>query len=245
MACGLAVILGSLGLPTPAAAQPVTVLTFERPPYYSLPANGLPQGFLLSLADRILREAGLLPEYVNMPSRRILMELAAAKTLTCAVGWYMTPERTRNAEYSFPIYQDAPLMALFREDYQGLPDGPATLRGLTAMPDLAFGLNESFSYGPEVDALLEKMPRPPVRVNGTQVQLVRMLHASRFDVMLVNPEEIDALSNESGVDPFTLRIVPLADLRKGRLRYLLFNKPVDPAVLERVNRAIEKLVKLD
>ncbi|WP_243313079.1 substrate-binding periplasmic protein [Fundidesulfovibrio agrisoli] len=245
MACGLAVCLASLGLHPAAAAQPITVLTFERPPYYTLGSNGYPQGFLLSLTDRILREAGLLPEYVDMPSRRILMELAEAKTLTCAVGWYMTPERTRIAEYSYPIYQDAPLMALFREGYQGLPDGPATLRGLAAMPDLVFGLNEAFSYGPEVDALLEKMPRPPVRVNGTQVQLVRMLHASRFDVMLVNPEEIDALSNESGVNPFTLRIVPLADLRKGRLRYLLFNKSVDPAVLRRVNRAIEKLVKLE
>ncbi|WP_243367837.1 substrate-binding periplasmic protein [Fundidesulfovibrio soli] len=245
MACFLAVCLSALCAPPRAAAQPVTVLTFERPPYYTLGVNGHPQGFLLSLADRILREAGLLPEYVDIPSGRILMELAAAKTPTCAVGWYMTPERTRTAEYSYPIYQDAPLMALFRDDFQGLPDGPATLRGLAAMPGLVFGLNESFSYGPEVDTLMANMPRPPVRVNGTQLQLVRMLHASRFDVMLVNPEEIDALATETGVDPFSLRIVPLADLRKGRLRYLLFNKSIDPAVLGRVNRAIEKLVKLE
>jgi len=231
----------------PASAQDrhIAVLTFERPPYYSLTREGSPKGFLLLLADRILRQAGLDPEYADMPSGRILIELAAAKSATCAVGWHMTPERSRIAAYSFPIYQDAPLVAVFRRDSPALPDGQATLSGLAAIQDLQLGLNASFSYGPEVEDILRTMPRPPMRVDATQAQLMRMLDAGRFEAMLVNPEEIEEMARDAQVPLDRLRVVPLADLRKGRLRYLLFNKSIDPGLLGKVNEAIDKTVHLE
>jgi len=240
----LSLMLASLALlpamAAPALSGPLKVCYFERPPYYAT-IEGQPSGFLIHRVRQILTEAGLEFEFEQMPARRILHELSSGQEPACAVGWFKTPERERIYKFSLPIYQDMPLQAVFLKLGKMPPASVTTFARLSAEPGFILGINDSFSYGPEVDTLIPAMPTPPVRVQGTQEQLIRMLGAKRFDYTLVNPEEATTLACLAGMESDALVQVPLTDLPKGNLRYLMFSQSVGDDIIDKINAAILQL----
>lgn len=227
-----------------AAAQPLETLYFERPPYY-VTVNGQPDGLLLNLARDILTQAGVAHSFQEMPPGRILETVRTNQGPVCTVGWFRTPERESFAAFSLPIYQDEPLHAVFLKSGAMPPTDVSTLARLVEQTNLSIGVNQSYAFGRPVDTLLARMRTPPVRTTGTQVQLMRMLGAKRFDFMLVNPAEIETLAELAGIPLDRLHVLALADLPRGNLRCLMFSKATSPEVIERINAAIEQLVKLD
>lgn len=256
----LAMLLGALSAipgycqtqeqePTPVleeqSRQRITVYTFNRPPYYTLSPQGKPSGFLLLRADSVLRKAGLEPEYVELPPGRVLSDMAASPTPACAVGWLKTPEREKIGKFSSPIYQDLPPLAVFRRGGNLPPTSATTLEEVTKIPGMVFGINQTFSYGPQVDALLGSLATPPMQISGSQIHLMRMLGAGRFDAMLINSEELDELRREAGLT--SQQLVPrlLSDLPSGNVRYLIFSKTTPADVIHRVNEAIAHLALVE
>ncbi|WP_243359525.1 substrate-binding periplasmic protein [Fundidesulfovibrio terrae] len=236
----LAVSAAVCALPRLALSGPLKVYYFERPPYYAT-LEAQPSGFLIHRTREILTEAGLEFEFQSMPARRILQELATGETSACAVGWFKTPERERLYKFSLPIYQDMPMLAVFLKSGKQPPAATSTFTRLATEKDLTLGIIESFSYGPKTDALLAAMPIPPMRVQGSQEQLMRMLAARRFDYMLVNPEEANTLACLAGLAPDDIVQLPLSDLPKGNTRYLMFSKATGDETIQRINAAITKL----
>lgn len=123
------------------------------------------------------------------------------------------------------------------------PPGVSTLAQLVEETNLSVGVNQSYAYGHTVDTLLAGKRPHLVRTSGTQKQLMRMLAAQRFDFMLVNPTEIDALAAMASIPADTFHVMRLADLPKGNTRYLMFSKSTPPEIIERINEAIRKLTK--
>lgn len=227
-----------------AAAQPLETLYFERPPYYAT-VNGQPDGFLIRLTRDILTQAGIPYSFHEMPPGRILEAIKSNRGPACSIGWFSTPEREQYAVFSLPIYQDEPLRAVFLKSGAMPPPDVSSFAQLIEQTDLLIGLNQSYAYGHPVDTLIARMRTPPVSTSGTQVQLMHMLAARRFDFMLVNPEEIDTLAELAGTPLDELHVLPLSDLPKGNLRYLMFSRATPPETIERINKAIGQLVKLD
>lgn len=240
----LLALLAFLGLlaPEDCRAMRLKVLYFERPPYYTL-VEGVPGGVLLNMARTILEAAGIEPEFQEMPAKRIIETIKTSREPVCSVGWFKTEERQRFARFSQPFYQDLPLAAVFLRSGRQPPPGVDTLAALTASPGLTLGLNAAFSYGEAVDAAIASPAQPPVRMNGTQMQLMRMLAAKRFDYALFNPEETDTLACLAGIDPAELFPLALKDIPKGNLRYMMFSLATREDVVRRVNAAIQRLVK--
>jgi polar amino acid transport system substrate-binding protein len=226
-----------------AVAQPLETLYFERPPYYAT-VNGQPDGFLLNVARDILTLADVPHAFQEMPPGRILETLKSNRGPACSIGWFRTPERERYAVFSLPIHQDEPLRAVFLKSGAVPPLEITTLAQLVEHPDLSMGVNQSYVFGYPVDTLVARMRIPPVSTTSSQAQLMRMLGARRFDFMLVNPVEIETLAGLAGIPMEELHVLPLSDLPKGNLRYLMFSKATSPEVIERINAAIGKLVQL-
>lgn len=227
-----------------AAAQPLETLYFERPPYYTT-LNGQPDGFLVRLTRDILTQAGVPHSFHEMPPGRILEDIKSNRGPACSIGWFRTPERERYAVFSLPIYQDEPLRAVFLKSGAMPPPGVSSLAQLIEQTDLLIGLNHSYVFGHPVDTLIARMRTPPVSTSGTQVQLMHMLAARRFDFLLVNPEEIETLAELAGIPLEELHVLPLTDLPKGNLRHLMFSRATSPEMIERINKAIRQMVKLD
>jgi polar amino acid transport system substrate-binding protein len=236
----LAVSAALVFWPRQSQAGPLKAYYFERPPYYAT-LEEQPSGFLVHRARDILTQAEVDFEFESMPSRRILQELAATAVPACAVGWFKTPERERLYKFSLPTYQDLPILAVFLKHGRRPPPSVTTLAALTAETDLSVGVIESFSYGPKVDALLAAKPNPPMRVQGSQEQLMRMLAAGRFDYVLVSPEEANTLACLAGLEPDDIAQLVLRDVPKGNIRYLMFSMATPDETVRRVNAAIMKL----
>lgn len=243
LAAGLCAACLLLAAPPGAWAQAqqhdgqITVFTFDRLPYYALTPQGEPQGFLLLGADAILRRAGFTPEYVDLPTGRVLAQLARSDVPACGVGWYRTPEREQAFIFSDPIYRDKPLAAICRAGAP-IPEDSTTLEQLSHVPGLVFGLVENYSYGPIADPILGRMAAEPVRLGGSPLQLMRMLGAGRVDVLLMNPVEAEYLIKAAGLAPEAAVIRPLDDLPEGNERHVIFSPSTPPEVVQRVNAAI-------
>ncbi len=228
-----------------AAQTPLRILIFERPPYYTVLPGGKPDGFLVQLTVTLLQEAGIPHEFSEMPARRILERIRQNSGPECSIGWFKTPEREEFSRFSLPIYRDMPLMAVFRRGEGPPPGARATLEELARHPGLTLGLNETFSFGHAVDAILAGYAAPPMRISASQDQLLRMLLAKRFDYMLINPEEFHTLATQAGIDVDALSPVKLDDLPRGNRRYLMCARCVDDATMDRINKAISRLVCTD
>ncbi|MFZ5426418.1 MAG: substrate-binding periplasmic protein [Thermodesulfobacteriota bacterium] len=246
MTRGLICLLALLACSRPCHAgnDALIILYFERPPYYAT-TEGLPGGFLVNLTREIMAEAGIGAVFQEMPARRIIEVIKTSDKPVCSIGWFKTPEREEYARFSIPIYRDQPLAAAFLASGRGPKPGAATFKEVAADPDLVMGLNSAFSYGEKVDAMLKGLAAPPVKVNATQEQLMRMLSARRFDYMLVNPEEAGTLACLAGLSPEDLAEHSFPDLPKGNLRHLMFSQNTPAGTIGRVNEAIRRLAPLE
>lgn len=226
--------------PEPAQATDLTVAYLERPPYYCT-HNGRPAGFLLHLTQDILQRAGLSATFIPVPPNRILASLQANDHPLCTVGWFRTPERETYAAFSLPIYRDKPIVVLTSTVLAPDLGRYTRLIDLFADPRQTMAQVSSFSHGQAVDRLLSRHAVRTMTVPSGQQILPRLIAEGRATFMLIAPEEVETLLQASGLDPALFTTLPMDDAPLGNLRHLMFNKGIDPRILDRVNAAIAGL----
>jgi len=230
----------ALGVPAllPAAAPKLTVYYYNRLPYYG-ETNGRLGGFLVDIARLVFDQAGISYEFVNMPVKRI-PEVLKLPGNTCSIGWFLTPEREAVYTYSTDfIYQDKPFCAICTQGGKArLPASP-TLRNVLKS-DLELGLIDGFAYGEWLEGNLRKYsPRyQKVSIGEDSENMYQMLLGHRFDYMFVASEEAAYIVNSHPSYRSHLALVNLADAPRGNLRYLLFSRGVDKAILDPIDAAI-------
>lgn len=240
-----------------ARAEPLTVLYFERPPYYYT-SGGQPMGFLLQMADNLMREAGFEPLYLSVPPKRILSSIQDGEP-ACSVGWFQNPQREAFARFSDPIYHNRPLVVLFRWHARQQFAGLDSVSDLLSRRDLVWGTVDSFTYGQHVETLRAALHPRTMSASVSQGQLLGMLALGRFDYLLISPEELDALGQsgeivagdlalpEPGVDLDTVGsqtqrgdfgTLRLRDMPPGTPRRIMCSRSVPEEVIARLNKAI-------
>lgn len=226
--------------PAPARAEePVTVYYMERPPYY-VTKDGQATGLLNDIARSVFEDAGLAHQFAVLPPKRILEEIARPDTRACSVGWFRSPEREAYARFSRPIYRNRPMVPLVRSDMAASLRG-RSLRDILADQDLVLGVLDGFSYGTELDGLIDSLAPERYRFAGTQKQLVRMLAAGRIDYILLSPEEVAHLLADAGIDDGQLVQVEAAHALAGNVRHLMCSRGVGDDVMRRLDASIARL----
>lgn len=217
-------------------ADEFTLYFHERRPYY-FTEGGRVRGLVADTAAEALARANIRCRWVALPPARQLQQLRDG-AYAAGVGWLFTEERLQFAHYSAPLWQDGPFVAIARRDDSRLTPG-CRLEELFNDSGLTLLLKDSYSYGPEVDALLERLRPPHVRTPSANELMLQMIAERRADYFLLATEEAAALVHGRAAD--TLRIVELADAPRGVVRHLLFSRRVPEEVVARFNTALQSL----
>ncbi|WP_432735759.1 substrate-binding periplasmic protein [Maridesulfovibrio sp. FT414] len=224
-----------------ATAERIEVGYVEFPPHFFTSQNGTANGTLIELATRIFNKAGIEFEYRRLPAKRILLNLEHGNHFA-SVGWFKNPEREKIALYSLPIYVNKPigLLVLNRESYKFEPY--KTLEAVMRSNRFKIGLISGHSGGPYVDPIMEKYPENTITITGSKLQLVKMLKNCRVDGVILAPEEMPLLVQESGYDLDDFAHIKMNDIPEGNKRYIVFSHSTDQKIVEKVNRAILELI---
>ena len=240
MALAFVLIWALALLPAACPAQPILdVYYFNRPPLYITEAEGRPGGLIIDAARRVFDKAKVEYRFVEFPNKRIVNVIQRQEN-ACGVGWFKTRERRKFAVFSLPIYQDQPLCLLVNHAKSPrLPAKPTIAQALDS--GLRLGVLDGFSYGYWADSKIAKHRPPSERVTTQQVNLLRMVAAGRVDFMLISPEEVFWLLSKNEDLKGEVVMLKLADAPAGNLRRIMFNRGMDPALVKRIDRAIESM----
>jgi polar amino acid transport system substrate-binding protein len=221
--------------------RPLTVMYFHRPPYYAT-VNGQAQGFLVELAERIIRHAGFSPQFIEIPPQRILYYLKESEKKWCSIGWFKTKEREEFAKFSKPIYQNRSLVVLTTKAKKERIEKHPGLKDLFFDQSLVLTKIDSFSYGTVIDQWINNYAPRIHDISSNQRILPKLIIADRADYMLTAPEEIHTLLVQAGVNPEDFVSISKPDIPKGNKRYIIYHRGVSDAVIDKINSSITALV---
>lgn len=223
----------------PAASEPaaLTLHYQDRPPYSSLGPDGLPRGLLITPLVAALRRADIGAYWELTPGQRQLGLIQSGAGLECGVGWFRSAEREALGRFSRPIYQDRPFVALVRADK---PAGsPPSVASLLTDPAQVLLVKQAYSYGVQIDALLQQHRSAWHSTSAENAQMARMLAAGRASWMIIAPEEAELLLASITDLARPLRQQALHGVGPGPNRHLYCNKQVPAAWLQRIDQALE------
>ena len=212
-----------------AAAQTLTLHYQERPPYSSA-AGGAVDGLVATPVATALAHAGIGFTWALTPSQRQLALIQSGTGLHCGVGWFRNAEREARGRFSIALYQDQPFGALARAE-AGLP-AQTSAQSLLADRRFRLLIKDGYSYGPQLDTLIERVRPRVVRTSVEPPQMARMLRSGRADWMIVAPEEAASLAAGE------LVLVALAGMPPGPTRHLYCSRDLPDAWLARIDAAL-------
>ena len=225
------------------AAQDLQVYYFPRPPLYTKNADGSVGGFMSEIAKLVLAEAKVPYKWVEMPSARVEPSLKN-KDFATGLGWFKNPSREEWANFSEPLYQELPLVAVVVKAKAAALGSDATIDKLLGS-GLTLGTIQGFSYGAFADQAIARLKPKTEAIVGEQTTLVQMVAKGRADLLLLGLEEAGYLLENDKSSAGALQIVKISDAPAGNSRYFMFSKAVDKSILDRVNAALAKIKATD
>lgn len=221
--------------------MPITLAYHERPPYYLTSADKTLGGLAGEVAYNAFQLSGLEFNVSKLPPKRQLNNIQNNSFRICGVGWFLNPKRSLFANFTDSIYQDRPLAILTRKDLPSINDD-FTLHQLLASKDLRILVKNSYSYGQQLDAELEKTNNPLINTTGSPAHMLEMIRANKADYFFLASEEAATLLAESP-EPDQFRLVALKDMPPGNNRYIMCSKLVTKEEIGLINEGITKSLR--
>lgn len=228
---------------SPAQAEDLVMVFRDKPPY-SYVDHGVQRGFLLERTQRILDQAGVRARFLDMPPKRIFLEIQNNAQAVCSFGWYKIPEREKYARFSQPIHQDKPHVVLAGPRSADEVKKHRSLKSLLDQSGLALAVVDGVSYGPEIDALIARFPGKIDRSLVSPIQVAKKVALKRADFMFIDQEDYDYLmSTNPEFKAEGLVRIDYPDLPPGLKRYILCSQQVSDETMGRIDAAIGKLAR--
>jgi polar amino acid transport system substrate-binding protein len=222
-----AALLLASGLTGSANAErnALTLLYYERPPFYYTGPDHKPVGILVDATERTLREAGLSFTWEERPPKRILTEVFDGRANTCSPGWFTTAERREKAIYSEMTMIAAPLVGVVNDQSRrkASPDARATVSAMNMIL-----VRDYMTRGSYLDRLLSDLPPGHVmrRTSFDVPSMLATLTAHHADMALMTEEEADWFVPRGASN---LWVQHFADDHPREGRYLICGFRFDPA----------------
>lgn len=245
MKCIVAITLLLSFIPLPGRCEaPITIYYVERIPYMYQAGDGHYGGLVLAPVELAFKKANIPYVIEKLPAKRHLIYLKENRPNICAVGWYKNPEREKFAKYSKAIYQNKSRIAIARNDNDAIVSGK-TLEAVFENPDLTLLVKDGYSYGAYIDDKIAKYRPNTHKTTEENLHMIKLIHAGRYDYFFLSEEEADALIPRTGLYRSDFKYIHFEDIPVGLKRYILFSKQVDDKIVERINNAIDQIVKID
>lgn len=215
----------------------VQVLYSERPPYLLPAAEGGPSGLTGTPATRAFKQAGITVRWLNLPTNRQLLIIRDSKLPSCAIGWFRTPERDNYAKFSRALYHDKEWTVLASSTLA--EQGPGSLQELMQRKDVRILVKDNYSYGSELTKILARA-NPVIAVSTAPTgKMVQSISKGAADMMFISEEEGSYIMEHHPPEQTRhLRLLHFKDLPHGGERYLMCNKAMPDAYIERLNSAL-------
>lgn len=221
-----------------AFAEEPLVMAFRDKPPYSYVENGTMKGFLLERTRAILDRSKLAYQFVEMPPKRIFMEIEANRQRICSFGWYLTPEREAYGKYSRSIHRDRPHLVLAGKHAESAVHQHSSLKSLLGST-LGLAVVDGVSYGPDIDRMIATFPGKVDKSLQPPVQVARKVALGRADFMFMDREDYDYLmQSDLGFRSDALVQIGFPDMPPGLKRYILCSRQVSDAEMAELNAAI-------
>lgn len=218
------------------AKENVTLLYFERPPYYYTEKG--PKGLLLGPTVNLMQKSILDLSTRSTSSKAILNVIKENNGAFCSVGWFKTKERESYGKFTKSIYTNKPIKLLTLKKHSSLFKKEMELEEIFKQKSLKWGALQAFKYGDNVEILAKNHNMK--RVYGRrQDLLVNMMVYERFHYILIAPEEIDYIIKGSGHDKNLFLTVNLSNIQKGNDRYIICSKKVSDQAINEFNKYVK------
>lgn len=222
--------------PVLAMADDKITLSFnDRPPYLVAGADGSASGLTGTPAAEAFRAAGIDVAWSKVPPNRQLVVIKEGGQ-NCAIGWYKTAEREQFAKFTKPIYRDKPTVIIANPKFAAGDN--AKLSDILATKGVRVLVKENFTYGPYIDAALDKVKAAQTKSNGTSTQMLQLVNANSVDFMFASEEEASYLVEQSGIGAGNFKQIKMPDVPVGDDRYIMCSKDVSDDVIGKLNKAI-------
>lgn len=223
--------------------QKLLVLYNERPPYMASDGRGGVVGLTADVADYALRKSGIPYEWLAFPSMRQMQIVSENKEYVAALGWFKNPERERMGKFSAPLYQDRKIAVLVRKEETRVGN-VVYLDSLLRDSSLSLLVKLGYSYGSLIDQKIAKQKPWMQKMTLENQAMVHFIGLGRADYMFIAPEEADVLFGKEWERGKAYRLVELADVPVGELRYLLFSRLVDDSIIARLDKYIRMYTRM-
>lgn len=232
----LGVLAGAVACPAAAGAADLVLHAYQRPPFMVVHGAAV-SGITADIASKVVARAGLSFRWELTPARRQLAVIGNSRRPECGVGWFRTPERERVSHFTRPLYRDRGVVLIARP---GLPlPSPLPLAQLLENPAYTVLVKDGLTYGRRVQQALQgKVAARLIVASIEQPQMVRMISAGRADAMFATQEEAQMLLVNGENGHGALRLLPLADMPSGDMRYLMCSRRVPRDWMQRLDAAI-------
>lgn len=219
-------------------AAPLTLYYESRAPFM-LVQNGELTGSEGRPAIEAFKSVGVELALSEAPVVRQVALIGSDPQPACAVGLYWTAERAKHGKYTDPIFRSLP------QDMVVLVDNPkvrsaASMSVLLADPAMRVVLRNGYSYGANVDAMLQNANARILRPSEDSRGRVRMVLAGMADAALFTAEEADYQIKQFGDQGKMLVVRHFIDSPLGAPRHLYCSNAVDDAIIKKLNDYLAK-----
>lgn len=224
-----------------AKCESINVLYHERPPYMTTVEQGV-DGLTGTPTRLVFEKAGIPYQWVLTPSKRAVVIIQENTGCDCGVGWFKNPAREEFAKFTLPLYQDKPQIAIGMVDNPNLQDD-LTVEQLLSNKKLILSVKDGYSYGMFLDEKISQYT-PTIEVTTAEnINMLNMVYKKRIDYFFMAPEEADGLIADSGLPKDAFQYIHLTDIPDGEKRYLMCSKNVSDVLIEKINTAIQEVIK--
>jgi polar amino acid transport system substrate-binding protein len=227
-----------------ASKQPdskeITVHFHDRRPFFT-PHKDEARGVVANPIGLAFADADIPFHWQETPPKRQLDIIRHNKERSCAAGWFKTSDREKFGQYSVPVYQDKPFIAITRANNK--------LLGKTETMDRVFKerrlqvlVKAGYSYGPYIDNWIDQLNPRQVSNTADNMSMMKMIQAYRADYYFVTEEEALDMLIFSGLQSSDFKLIYFSDIPQGNTRYLICSKMVEEDTMKRINQAIRHVV---
>jgi polar amino acid transport system substrate-binding protein len=215
-----------------AMSDRIDIAFYDRPPIHFM-RDAQAQGILVDRMNAIAARAAVAPTYLLMPANRITKEIEEGVRPVCALGWFVTEERTRFAWFSPPISRSSGSVLIVRRGDANRFAAYDHVATLFIDPQLRFAYDGSGSYGAVLDGLIR---------NATLLKHRMIAEAERFPLLVATGRVDFVISSRDylrdDLDSLGLTTLAMPGLAEGLSRHLMCSRAVPGELLRRIEAAI-------
>lgn len=204
--------------------QPINLYVGERIPYaITIRGEGV-VGTLVEPVIRGLEKSGFAYKWQSAPFSAQLKILKANNKPACSIGAFKTPDREKFLVFSNPIHTDSGKVVFVRNKRD--------IKKYSSFSDLlqdrskTLVAKHSYSYGRQVDKLLERYQPPMLTTDKGNITIVKSVLNGEGDYYIASKDEISAILSLISAEKSQYRLLKFKDLPGKEHRYLACNRSV-------------------